>query len=479
MLIFWLYCCILLKINEKNDIIFCVIGLRERISMKENFFAFCLICVEALFFYLLYFIMDLPLCLYIQLGLLWFIIMFVSQHYKIQSTLVWDEIRSDLKAFVYYALIALVFVYPKTNFYFKMLGVGFFMSIFAIVVNRMLRIILRSQLSRKTLIIGTGNEAYRVGRIANNNRFALTDVVGFVQVDESISDELKQDNRYHVYCYYELNELLSGNVDQVIIALPEASKEELDVITRQLFDRVQYIKVLPQLNFTMTFNSKIDDFDGELLISTSRGKLGFVEKALKRVIDIIAGICGCLLLIPLTIYVSHKNKKSGDTDPIFFKQKRIGENGNDIYIYKYRSMVPNAEKVLEELMAKNPAIKEEYLTNKKLVNDPRITEVGHFLRRTSLDEFPQFINVLKGDMSLVGPRPYLPREKEDMDIYYKSIVRCKPGITGMWQANGRSDVGFIDRCKLDDYYYRNWTLGLDMIIIYKTIKSVIYGKGAL
>ena len=423
--------------------------------MKENLFAICLICIEIAFFYLLYYFVNLPLSLYIQLGVLWLIIMFVSKHYKIRSTLVWDEIRSDLKAFIYFVLIAFVFVYPKTYFYWKILGVGFFMSIFAIILNRMIRIVFRKQLSRKTLIIGTGSEAYRVGRIANNNRFALTEVLGFVKIDDSIDEELKKDLRYPIYDYYELNELLDHHVDQVIIALPDASKEEVDVITRQLFDRVQYIKVLPQLNFTMTFNSKIDDFDGELLISTSRGRLGIIGKFFKRIIDIMAGICGCLLLIPLTIYVSHKNKKSG------------------------RSMVPNAEKVLEELMAKDPAIKEEYLTNKKLVNDPRITEVGHFLRRTSLDEFPQFINVLKGDMSLVGPRPYLPREKDDMDIYYKSIVRCKPGITGMWQANGRSDVGFIDRCKLDDYYYRNWTLGLDMIIIYKTIKSVIYGKGAL
>lgn len=447
--------------------------------MKENLFAVCLICIEIAFFYLLYYFVNLPLSLYIQLGVLWLIIMFISKHYKIRSTLVWDEIRSDLKAFIYFVLIAFVFVYPKTYFYWKILGVGFFMSVFAIIFNRMIRIVFRKQLSRKTLIIGTGSEAYRVGCIANNNRFALTEVLGFVKIDDSIDEELKKDLRYPIYDYYELNELLDQHVDQVIIALPDASKEEVDVITRQLFDRVQYIKVLPQLNFTMTFNSKIDDFDGELLISTSRGRLGFIGKFFKRIIDIMVGICGCLLLIPLTLYVSHKNKKSGDTDPIFFKQKRIGENGEDIYIYKYRSMVPNAEEVLEELMAKDPAIKEEYLTNKKLVNDPRITEVGHFLRRTSLDEFPQFINVLKGDMSLVGPRPYLPREKDDMDIYYKSIVRCKPGITGMWQANGRSDVGFIDRCKLDDYYYRNWTLGLDMIIIYKTIKSVIYGKGAL
>lgn len=447
--------------------------------MKENIFAICLICVEALFFYLLYFIMDLPLCLSIQLGLLWLIIMFVSKHYRIRSTLVWDEIRSDLKAFICFILIAFVFVYPKTHFYLKILGVGFFMSVFAVIINRTIRILFRKQLSRKTLIIGTGSEAYRVGRIANNNRFALTEVLGFVKIDDFIDEELKDDLRYPIYDYCELNGLLNNHLDQVIIALPDASKEEVDVITRQLFDRVQYIKVLPQLNFTMTFNSKIDDFDGELLISTSRGRLGFVGKFFKRIIDIMAGICGCLLLVPLTIYVSHKNKKSGDTAPIFFKQRRIGENGKDIYIYKYRSMVPNAEKVLEELMEKDPAIKEEYLTNKKIVNDPRITEVGHFLRRTSLDEFPQFINVLKGDMSLVGPRPYLPREKDDMDIYYNSIIRCKPGITGMWQANGRSDVGFIDRCKLDDYYYRNWTFGLDMIIIYKTIKSVIYGKGAL
>ena len=229
----------------------------------------------------------------------------------------------------------------------------------------------------------------------------------------------------------------------------------------------------------MTFNSKINDFDGTLLISTSSGTMGKIASFLKRCVDICAGLAGCLLLIPLTLYVKYKNKKTGDNDPVFFTQERIGKDGKPIKIYKYRSMIPNAEQVLEELMENDPLIKEEYLTNKKLVNDPRITEAGKFLRKTSLDEFPQFINVLKGEMSFVGPRPYLPREKEDMDIYYDSIIKCKPGITGMWQANGRSDVGFIDRCKLDDFYYRNWSIGLDMIIIYKTVKSVLYGKGAL
>lgn len=142
-------------------------------------------------------------------------------------------------------------------------------------------------------------------------------------------------------------------------------------------------------------------------------------------------------------------------------------------------MVPNAEQLLEDLMEKDPEIREEYLTNKKLRNDPRITKVGEALRKRSLDEFPQFINVLKGEMSLVGPRPYLPREKEDMDIFYNTIIKSKPGITGMWQANGRSDVSFEDRCKFDDYYYKNWSIGLDVIIVYKTIKGVLYGRGAL
>src|SRR5699024_4468702 len=128
----------------------------------------------------------------------------------------------------------------------------------------------------------------------------------------------------------------------------------------------------------------------------------------------LISLLGIILLIPIAIFIRYKNRKSGDYDPIIFTQNRIGLKGKSIKIYKFRTMVPNAEQVLEELMAKDPEIKKEYLTNKKLVNDPRITEVGKVLRKTSLDEFPQFINVLKGEMSFVGPRPYLFREKEDM-----------------------------------------------------------------
>lgn len=449
--------------------------------MRENIYAVLLFVIELIIFYISCTILDISNQLALKIGILWFGLIFIFKHYKIESTLVWDEIRNDTKTFLAFCFLILVIDYPKISFYFRIVLLGFIMLVISIILNRMLRIVLRKYLARRTLIVGTGNDAYRVASISHNNRFALTEVVGFIKVKNEIQAlELINHEKFRVYNFENLDNILKEEkIDQVIIAIPQATRRQIDEVSKKLFGKVQIIKVLPELNFTMTFNSKINDFDGELLISTSQGKLGFVENIIKRLVDICAGLAGCLLLIPLTLYVSHKNKKNGDTDPIFFKQERIGLHGKPIYIYKYRSMVPNAEEVLDELMKNDPAIREEYLKNKKIVNDPRITEVGNFLRKTSLDEFPQFWNVLKGDMSLVGPRPYLPREKEDMDIYYDSVIECKPGITGMWQANGRSDVGFEDRCKLDDYYYRNWSLGLDLIIIYKTVKSVFYGKGAL
>lgn len=449
--------------------------------MKENFYAVLLFIIETFFFYLFSSVFHLNDGILWQIGAIWFIVIFIFKHYKIESTLVWDEIRSDAKAFIYFCALSLVFIYPNWNIFPIIICVGFFQFLVSVFVNRLLRIMLRRWLARKTLVIGTGNHAYRIGTISHNNRFALTDVIGFVKMyDEVQVKELNVTEKFNIYESSELeNILIQEKIDQVIIAIPNATKEQIDGISKRIFGRVDIVKILPKLNFTMTFNSKINDYDGELLISTSRGKLGFIERIIKRLIDICAGVAGCFLLIPLTLFVSHKNKKNGDKAPLFFKQERIGKDGKPIYIYKYRSMIPNAEKVLEELMEKDPEIKREYLENKKLVNDPRITEVGDFLRKSSLDEFPQFINVIKGEMSLVGPRPYLPREKKDMDVYYESVIACKPGITGMWQANGRSDVGFKERCQLDDYYYRNWSLGLDLVIIYKTVKSVVYGKGAL
>lgn len=199
---------------------------------------------------------------------------------------------------------------------------------------------------------------------------------------------------------------------------------------------------------------------------------------IKRIFDIVVGIIGSILIIPMAITIKIAYLLNKDYAPIIFKQERIGENGKIIKIYKFRSMVPNAEEVLEELMKNNKDIRKEYLTNKKLENDPRLTKVGNIIRKTSIDEFPQFINVLKGEMSLIGPRPYLLREKEDMGMYYNDITACKPGITGLWQVSGRSDLSFNYRLKLDRIYYLQRTLLFDLKIAYKTFGAVFNKNGA-
>ena len=199
---------------------------------------------------------------------------------------------------------------------------------------------------------------------------------------------------------------------------------------------------------------------------------------IKRVIDIIASLIGILVLIPIMIIVKIMNMVNGDFYPIFLVQKRIGKHGKEFNFYKFRSMVPNADEILFQMLRENPKIAEEYKINKKLKEDPRITKVGKILRKTSLDELPQLLNVLKGDMSLIGNRPYLPREKEDMGEYFHQIVKTKPGITGYWQVNGRSDVSFERRLKLETYYSNHCGLKLDIKIFFRTFKVVLLGRDA-
>lgn len=204
-----------------------------------------------------------------------------------------------------------------------------------------------------------------------------------------------------------------------------------------------------------------------------------LERIIKRFVDILGGICGLILLIPLTIGIYIANLIAGDKGPIFYTQERYGRNGKIFKMYKYRSMVVGADEKLKKLLEEDEEARKEYTEFKKLKNDPRITKVGEFIRKTSLDEFPQFINVLKGEMSLVGPRPYLPREKEDINGYFNYIMSVKPGITGFWQTNGRSNTTFVDRLDMDMKYYYRHSLKLDMKILKQTVSDVIKKEGAI
>ena len=201
--------------------------------------------------------------------------------------------------------------------------------------------------------------------------------------------------------------------------------------------------------------------------------------AFKRVFDILCSLVGILFLIPLLIIIKIAYICTGDFKSVLYSQERIGKNGKIFRLHKFRSMVPNADEVLEELLEKNPQIKKEYSENKKIKNDPRITRVGYIIRKFSLDEFPQFINVFLGQMSLVGNRPYLPKEKKDMGKYYEEIIKTKPGITGLWQVSGRSDLTFKRRLELEAQYSNSISLRLDIKIIINTFRAVFKGEGAM
>ena len=203
-------------------------------------------------------------------------------------------------------------------------------------------------------------------------------------------------------------------------------------------------------------------------------------KFFKRIIDIIGGLVGVILLIPMTlcIYIARKILKEDD-GPIFYEHLRYGKNGKKFRVYKFRSMCIDADKKLKEYLDNNEEMRKEFEENQKLKNDPRITKIGKILRKTSIDEFPQFINVLKGDMSLIGPRPVVDGEIEKYGENKTKFLSVKPGITGYWAANGRSDTSYDERIKMELYYVDNISFKLDVKIFFKTILSVIKKEGAM
>lgn len=198
----------------------------------------------------------------------------------------------------------------------------------------------------------------------------------------------------------------------------------------------------------------------------------------KRIIDIIVALIGIILMIPAILFIKIASICTGDFKSIVYSQERIGKDGKTFKLYKFRSMVPNADEILMKALAEDKKLAKEYNKSKKLKNDPRITKLGKFIRKTSLDELPQFINIFLGHMSLIGNRPYLPREKKDMGKYYDEIIKTKPGLTGYWQVSGRSNTTFKKRLELERYYSNNATFTLDTKIFFKTFTVVLLSKGA-
>ncbi|WP_306190425.1 exopolysaccharide biosynthesis polyprenyl glycosylphosphotransferase, partial [Escherichia coli] len=197
---------------------------------------------------------------------------------------------------------------------------------------------------------------------------------------------------------------------------------------------------------------------------------------LKRIFDLVGSIAIIITISPLLLYIYNKVKKDGG--PAIYSHERIGKGGKIFKCLKFRSMVTNSKEVLEDLLSKDIQAKQEWEATFKLKNDPRITKIGHFLRRTSLDELPQLFNVLKGEMSLVGPRPIITAELEKYNDEVAYYLLSKPGMTGLWQVSGRSDVDYETRVYLDTWYVKNWSMWNDIAILFKTIGVVLKKDGA-
>ena len=196
---------------------------------------------------------------------------------------------------------------------------------------------------------------------------------------------------------------------------------------------------------------------------------------IKKIMDLILSLIGLILLIPVFLILAILVKLDSK-GPVFYAHTRKGKNRSDIKIYKFRTMYSNSDEIFESFSDEQ---KEEYYKNFKLDNDPRVTKVGDFLRRTSLDEIPQLINVLKGDLSLVGPRPIVEKEICKYGQYADKLFSVIPGITGYWQSHGRSDTSYEERIEMDMYYIDNKSILLDIKIMFKTVISVIKKEGAV
>jgi len=276
-----------------------------------------------------------------------------------------------------------------------------------------------------------------------------------------------------------------GGLDEVVGVLRQSGADELYVLDSAFSqeglmeisswcEKLEVdLKIIPSLYMIMTAGTKLEEVASIPVISMKKGGITGWDRVLKDMEDYVLSFAGLLLLSPLLLIVALLIKLDS-AGQVFFKQERVGKNGKRFTVYKFRSMSADAEGKRDQLLAINEADGPIF----KVKKDPRITRVGRFIRKTSIDELPQLINVVRGEMSLVGPRP-LPTKEVDLSIRgHLDRLAVLPGITGLWQVSGRSDLTFDEMVKLDVYYIRNWSLWLDLKIILRTIPAVLFSKGA-
>jgi Undecaprenyl-phosphate glucose phosphotransferase len=262
-------------------------------------------------------------------------------------------------------------------------------------------------------------------------------------------------------------------IDEVILAIPSAAREKIMDLIFALRRRNITYRIMPDLFELLTIRVNVSNFGSVALLDFVGTRLHGWRLFFKRVIDVVGSSFMIFLLSPFFLLVAIWIKLDS-RGPVFFRQTRLGINGKPFRMFKFRSMIANADSLKDKLSALNEADGPLF----KIKDDPRVTRIGRFLRRTSLDELPQLLNVFLGDMSLVGPRPPLPEETEEYNDWHRKRLEVPQGMTGLWQVSGRSSLSFEEMVALDVYYIENWTFWLDLKIILKTIPIVLLRRGA-
>lgn len=330
----------------------------------------------------------------------------------------------------------------------------------------------------KVLILGAGRAGTLILKWLKRESHIGYEVIGFLDDNpEKIGkyiDGVKIFGKVRHYTRF-VKEL---QINTIIISMPSLGPEKISNMAFKVQQNVKNTMIVPDLYGISLLNTELLNlfYEEIFLLKIKNNLKSPINRLVKRCFDLFFSIMllPVLLVFIVIIGVLIKLETKG---PVFYSHLRMGKEGKHFKCFKFRTMVRDAEERLKELLQKDSNVKDEWDLHWKLKKDPRITKVGGFLRKTSLDELPQVFNVLKGDMSLIGPRPYLLRELPLVEDGMNTITKVAPGITGLWQVSGRSDTTYRYRVRLDIWYIMNWSLWLDVLILLKTIKVVILMKG--
>lgn len=373
---------------------------------------------------------------------------------------------------------------PSLSFARAWLIIAWALSIMVLVTERFLfrRLIYwarkRGHFLSPTYIVGANPEGIAIAEQLILNRTSGVNIIGFLDDSITPGQEILPGLVVHGPTSRAESLVQRFGIERLVVATSGIHRENMVDLFRRFVNSADVSMWLSSGMYEiLTTGVKVQDVGSVPMVSVNRVRLTGMNIFLKLLLDYTGAICGLLALSPLFIAIVIIMKFT-DPGPIVYRRRVVGVGGKEFDAFKFRTMVVNSKEVLEELLARDPKAAEEYNKYYKLKDDPRITRIGAFLRKTSVDELPQLLNVLRGEMSLVGPRMITMEEVQKYGKWGLNLHTVKPGITGLWQVTGRSELTYEERVRLDMNYIRNYSIWIDLQILFQTIPAVLMSKGA-